>query len=78
MEITTAQAVDHLTKAWSEDEGFYYAYQSNIAMAFCDLIQYNVTLENNNEPVAVYTSKEIHELANKAAKNFLNLLINYK
>jgi hypothetical protein len=43
-------------------------------MQFKDLVQYNVTTERG-APVAIVSPAEIHEIANEAAKNFLNLLI---
>lgn len=53
---------------WSEelrkDKELYYAYQSSIAMSFKD------ALAN-----AGINFPQLHDLANDAAKNFLNLLI---
>ena len=53
---------------WAEelrkDKELYYAYQSNIAMSFKDVLA-NAGI---NFP-------QLHDLANDAAKNFLNLLI---
>ena len=47
-----------------KDKELYYAYQSNIAMAFQDAVT-----------GAGYRFPDLHKLANDAAKNFLNLLI---
>ena len=59
-----------LFKALREDEELYYAYQANIAMAFYD----EYYRAKKTKPY--YLNREdIHEIANNAAKNFLNLLI---
>jgi len=78
-EIDLGQAVNTLCKALehgqSEGEGnsFYYAYQSNIAMAFVD------AWANHKFPTAdpLFLPKPelVHKIANQAAKNFLDLLI---
>lgn len=47
----------------------YYAYQANIAMAFKDEV-------SRLKPVTNRWNRElVHEIANQAAKNFLDLLI---
>lgn len=65
-DISTKQAVDRLCKALKEDPGYYYSWQANIAMAFYDehFFQKGKT-----------SQKKIHEIANSAAKCFLNNLI---
>ena len=60
--------IDELIKNLKEDEDLYYAYQSNIAMAFKDEYDRNDKKYKNRT--------DVHEIANNAAKNFLNLLIN--
>lgn len=67
-------------KALREDEGYYYSWQANIAMAFKDLIEYTGEVEggwaDGSDPkVAILTPDKVHKIANQAAKNFLNLLI---
>ena len=63
-------AVETLTKAIKNDSELYYGYQANIAMAFKD--EYN---RNHKK----YKNKEdVHNIANKAAMNFLNMWCNYK
>ncbi len=60
-------AVETLKNALRDDADFYYAYQSNIAMAF-----YDTAIEQN------YAETNVHILAtvaNDAAKRFLNLLL---
>lgn len=62
------KALDIVRKGIKEDPGLYYSYQSNIAMAFYD--------EYCRLDIRKYKNKDtIHEIANKAAKNFLNLWI---
>jgi len=62
--------VDVLRKTLKEDEGYYIAWQANIAMAFKD------QFERFSEEHGIISAVEnIHEIANTAAKNFLNLLI---
>jgi len=58
--------ITKLKKTLKKDKGFYFSWQSNIAMAFYD--EYRRT--GNNLP-----HKKVIQVANKAAKNFLNLLI---
>ena len=55
-----------LQKALSQDDGYYYGWQSNIAMSFVD--EYSKTK-------GYVSKKKLHKIANKAAKNFLDLLI---
>ena len=62
--------VDVLRNALKESDSYYYSWQANIAMAFVD--EWQRTAEKGGLPV---TRESIHEIANKAAKNFLNLLI---
>ena len=49
----------------------YYAWQANIAMAFYDEF---MRQRNDSEESA----EDIHEIANNAAKNFLDMLIKPK
>lgn len=53
-----------------KDKELYYAYQANIAMAFKD--EYHRCKKKHKN------LKDIHEIANKAACYFLNLLLNVK
>lgn len=62
-DLTTAKAIKHIVNALKEDYGYYYSWQSNIAMAFQD--------EFRRE----YLHKGLHEISNNAAKNFLSLLM---
>lgn len=70
---------EELSKDKSEGS-FYHSWQANIAMQFKDLIEYTGEVEggwaDGSDPkVAILTPKKAHELANQAAKNFLDLLI---
>jgi len=75
-------AVGVLIKALKEDPSYFYSWQANIAMQFKDLVEYKSlhgfgSMDNRkSEKVAVLNEEQIHELANQAAINFLNLLIN--
>jgi len=61
------EAVKILTTALKEDEGFRESYKANIAMAFKD--EYARKKIDKN----YVNSNDLHEIANKAADNFLNL-----
>lgn len=66
MEVPNAMKV--LKAALSEDKSegsYYYSWQANIAMAFQDQFQRSYDMDKGN----------IHQVANDAAKNFLDLLI---
>ena len=56
--------MDVVIKELQNDKGYYYGWQSNIAMAFVDEC-HKVGIEH----------KKLHEVANTAAKYFLDLLI---
>ena len=56
--------MDVVCSALREDKELYYGWQSNIAMAFVDEF-------NKKHPDGL----SMHEIANQAAKNFLDLLI---
>ena len=59
--------IANLINELRSDEGYYYSWQSNIAMAFFDEYYRNNKRYKNKD--------DIHKIANEAAKNFLNLLI---
>jgi DNA-directed RNA polymerase specialized sigma54-like protein len=65
--ITTAEAVERIAKELNNDKDYYFSWQSNIAVPFIDAL---------NEKG--YELPDQHEIANKAAKVFLNRLINIK
>ena len=51
------------------DPDYYIAWQANIAMAFKDEVNRLKPITNR------WDRQDVHEIANQAAKNFLNLLI---
>ena len=60
-----ANEVTKVTEEIINDSELYFAYQSNIAMQFVDeFSRCNKKYKNK---------KDIHKIANQAAKNFLNL-----
>lgn len=65
-DITLNQAVTKLQDELKDDKTYYYAWQSNIAMAFYDeMSKYGMSSE-----------LPILEISNESAKKFLNNLIN--
>lgn len=78
--ISIEQAFKVLIKALKEDPAYFYSWQANIALQFKDLVEYKSihgfgSMDNRkSEKVAVLNKEQIHELANQAAINFLNLL----
>jgi len=65
------RAVKRLIKELRRDKGFYYTWQSNIAMAFKDEY-YNYKKKKKKRWL---NQNDIHKIANESTKNFLNLLI---
>ncbi len=59
-------AVTELAQALKSDEALFYAYQSNIAMAFYD--------EARRHDVHI-SHEKLHEIANNGARNFLQLFV---
>lgn len=72
MDITIEQAVKKLCEELNTDEGYYIGWKANIAMAFKD--EFHKKAGPPGEMVFV-NSDELHEIANTAADNFLQLLI---
>jgi hypothetical protein len=66
--------IDGLKKALSEDSDYKQTWQANIAMAFKD----EFARWQNKCKDKIPTGAEIHVIANKAAKDFLDVLISYK
>ena len=63
------KAVRTLTTSLKKDEGFWYTYQSTIAMSFYDaVLNYRAKTKNRS-----LSNKTIHKLSNDAANNFLKL-----
>lgn len=63
--------LDVVRKELREDEGYYIAWQANIAMAFVD--EFSRYKKNHNKTTV--SKVDVHEIANNAAKYFLDLLI---
>ncbi|WP_080057161.1 hypothetical protein [Spirosoma aerolatum] len=69
MKMTTKQAVDVLTTALKKDPDLFYAYQANIAVCMQDC--YAEVIKSGIPSVG---SAEIHDISNKGAIRFLNML----
>ena len=67
-EISLSDAVEVLCNNLRSDPELYFAYQSNIAMAFVDEAHKSFPDDKSR----------LLEIGNQAAKNFLDLLINQK
>jgi len=67
--ITTAIAVEYLSKALKEDPGYWESWKANIAMAVYD--QYTDEVSKPLEEISHY---DILQIANRGADNFLKLL----
>lgn len=67
--------IQELIKNLKEDKELYYAYQANIAMAFKDEFNKAYEKQDNKGAIIQLEGLDIHEIANQAAKNFLDLLI---
>ena len=63
--MKTADAFKVVAAALRKDKDYYFAWQSNIAMAFVDTAQQQGSRDS-------YV--KLHKVANDAAKYFLNLL----
>jgi len=66
-----SKEVKVVTKAIDSDRELFYSYQANIAMSFVDSCYW----KKRKSKKKYLSSKEIHEAANEAAINFLNLWI---
>jgi len=62
--IDTKKAFDFLAQQIKQDSGYYYAWQSNIAMSFQDEMNW-----------AGYQFPDLHDISNRAAKKFLDQII---
>jgi len=61
--------IKELQNALNTDPELYYAYQANIAMAIKD------EAYRAKKKKKYISAKDMHEIANQGAKNFLDLLI---
>jgi len=76
-EITVKEAIEVITNAMLEDKSegsYYYSWQANIAMAFVDEYARRKERHYQMSPPHMPFEPNIYEIANDAAKNFLNLL----
>lgn len=75
MNAELKQSVDVLCKALAEDktegDSYYYSWQANIAVCVQD--EMHRWMERNN--TGVITKNAFHEISNRAAREFLDLLI---
>lgn len=69
------EAVEVLCNALREDYSYYISWQANIAMAFQDEFK-NQEKNHNGFTRWLFLENGLHTISNKAAENFLNLLIN--
>jgi len=73
METVNKSPITDLVNSLKQDEQYYYySWQANIAMAFKDQFWKECT---SHQHLSLMDSETLHEIANSAAKNFLNLLI---
>lgn len=71
-------ACEVVFKALRDQPDYYLAWQANIAMAFKDCIYWEAGYtEDSNGGNRIYnvSPEKLHQIANNAAKYFLNLLI---
>lgn len=59
-----------ITDAIKNDEGYRIGWQANIAMSFVD--EFRRTLDENSD---VISYEMLHDISNRAANNFIDLLI---
>ncbi len=71
MKTKVQKAVKNLSKALRKDRELFYAYQANIAVQFKD--EYSRVRKSKYH--RYLNNEDIHDIANDAAKSFLNLLI---
>lgn len=69
--VSIPEAVDRLIHALKADEGYYISWQANIAVQFQDECK-RFKAESDKDYLS---ADDIHGISNKAAKNFLDLLI---
>lgn len=62
--ITTKEAVDHLRSELKKDQGYYFSWQSSIAVSFQNELSRNG-----------YKLPDQHKISNDAAKSFLSILL---
>ena len=65
-------SIDTLRKYLIEDEGYYIGWKANIAIQFIDEHDRVLEIDNKGKPP---TREQICKIADRAAQNFLNLLV---
>lgn len=75
-QITLSQAVEKLSASLRSDPELFDGYKANIAMAFKD--EYERQAPRLLKHGGRLNPSEVHEIANNAATNFLNLLTTKK
>lgn len=73
--MTLPEANKVLFNELRNDPELFRAWKDNIAMAFKDEYAREVYRQSHDHLEGFKTEADIHEIANKAAENFLNLLI---
>lgn len=68
-------AVDIVVEALKNDPAYYVSWKANIAMSFKDEFERHLKEQGKRTAVSKL-NLNIHKVANTAADNFLNLLIN--
>lgn len=69
-------AVKLLCEHLKMDKDLYYGYQSNIAMPFIDVFEENIGVDFPMLPTRKLNREHLHQVANDAAKRFLDTFIN--
>lgn len=65
-----SNSIKLLAKSLREDQGYFYSWQSNIAMSFLDNFKRNADEYGTN-----YAIENIHSIANESAMCFLKILM---
>ena len=73
-QITTAEAVQQLSKALKEDESYWDTWGANIAISMYDEMQFNFLNDELQVAMCAMTRTEALERFNKGADRFLKLL----
>jgi hypothetical protein len=67
-------AIETLVDNLKEDEGYRLSWQANISMAFKDEFSNYMAINHSTFKEEVENEVDIHEIANRASDNFLNML----
>lgn len=68
--------IEQLVKALKEDEGYRISWKANIAMAFKDEMEREGVHSPNPDNHSILVTRDmLHKIANDAADNFLNQLV---